>query len=61
MAGNDAGFPASDVHGELPRLPADILGVAHQIAARNNEMFREAPPPPFGSAQVGVNDAKSHV
>jgi hypothetical protein len=59
MAGNDAGFPASDVHGELPRLPADILGVAHQIAARNAEMFREAAPPPFASAHVGVNAAPS--
>ena len=41
MAGNDAGFSTSDVHGELPRLPADILDAAHQIAARNAEMFSE--------------------
>ncbi len=59
MAGNDSGFSASDVHDVLPRLPDVILDEAHQIAARNAEMFREAQPPPFGSAQVGGNDASS--
>jgi hypothetical protein len=59
MAGNDPGFSAPDAHGVPPRLPDVILGEAHQIAARNAEMYREPPPPPFVSAQVGVNDASS--
>jgi hypothetical protein len=45
MESNDPGSSAPDFHGELPRLPPAILGAAHEIVARNAEMYREAPPP----------------
>ena len=59
MAQNDTGFSASDVHAQLPRLPDVILGEAHQIAARNAEMYRE-PPPPHLSALKSVSTTLPH-
>ena len=56
MEGNDSGFSALDPHGQPPRLPPNIIGMAEDIMRQNAQAFREALPLPPASDQVGVNN-----
>jgi len=57
MEGNVPGFSALDAHGLPPSLPPPIIAMANALIAQNAQAFREAPPLPLASDQVGVNNA----
>jgi hypothetical protein len=50
MAENDAGFSASDVHGQPPSLPHNIIDVGRAIMESNAQMYGEATAPSSGAA-----------
>lgn len=50
MAANDAGFSASDVHGQPPSLPPEIIGLGRAIMESNAQMYGEAAAPSSGAA-----------
>ncbi len=51
MEGNDAGFSALDVHGQLPSLPPLNIAIASDMIAQNAREFGEESPPPFPTMQ----------